>query len=98
MMRVAKRLFDIVVSSTVLMILSPFLLIIAILIKLDSKGPIFFVDQRPGKDGKPFGTIKFRTMVVGALHMGLGRMAAENDPRITRVGQFLRRWTLDEIP
>ena len=97
-MRAAKRLFDVVISSLALVILSPVILVIAILIKLDSKGPIFFVDQRAGKDAKPFGAIKFRTMVVGAANMGLGRLVAENDPRITRVGQFLRRWTLDEIP
>ncbi len=93
-----KRLFDFVVSIVSLLILSPLFLFIALLIKLDSKGPVFYSQERIGKDGKPFNLIKFRTMVVGAEKMGLGLEVARDDERITRVGRFLRYWTLDELP
>ena len=93
-----KRLFDFVVSIVSLLILSPLFLFIALLIKLDSKGPVFYVQERIGKDGKPFDLVKFRTMVVGAEETGLGLEVARDDERITRVGRFLRQWTLDELP
>jgi lipopolysaccharide/colanic/teichoic acid biosynthesis glycosyltransferase len=69
-----------------------------ILIKLDSKGPIFFKQERVGKDGYPFQIFKFRTMVEGAVHMGAGYLIEKDDFRITRVGKFLRRTSLDELP
>lgn len=93
-----KRLFDFVVSIVSLLIVSPLFLFIALLIKLDSKGPVFYVQERIGKDGKPFDLVKFRTMVVGAEETGLGLEVARDDERITRVGRFLRQWTLDELP
>ena len=93
-----KRFFDIIVSLTALIILSPLFLIVAILIKLDSKGPVFFRHERIGKDGKPFYPFKFRTMVVGAINKGLGYNVSKDDERITRLGKFLRVFGIDELP
>jgi len=67
-----RRFFDFVVSIASLLVLSPMLLLIALLIKLDSKGPVFYIQERIGKGGKPFDLLKFRTVVVGAVEMGLG--------------------------
>jgi len=91
-----KRAFDTVVSLTVLTLLSPLIALIALAIRLDSSGPVLYIQDRVGKDGKIFRCYKFRTMVVGAEKMGAG--VAQNDPRVTRVGRFLRHWTLDELP
>ncbi len=93
-----KRTFDIIVSLVALSLLSPLIALIALAIKLDDRGPVLFVQERAGKDGKPFGCVKFRTMVVGAAAMGRGLEIAPGDERITRVGRFLRSLTLDEIP
>lgn len=93
-----KRLFDIVVSILGLILLSPILLIIAILIKVDSKGPILFLQKRLGKDGKVFNIYKFRTMCDNAVNMGRGIFTNEDDPRITKIGKFLRNTSLDEVP
>lgn len=95
---VLKRGFDVIVASVALIILSPAIVLIAILIRATSKGPVFFRDARAGKDGVEFEMLKFRTMVDGAAELGMGRVVARDDWRITRVGGFLRRWTLDEIP
>jgi lipopolysaccharide/colanic/teichoic acid biosynthesis glycosyltransferase len=97
-MKPVKRALDIIISVVALVLLAPLLPLLAVLIRLDSEGGVFFVDQRAGKDGRPFGMIKFRTMVDGAANLGMGRAVAQDDWRITRVGRFLRRWTLDEIP
>ena len=93
-----KRVFDIVVSLTALALLSPLMALIALAIKLDDGGPVLYVDKRAGRDGKTFNLYKFRSMVVGADRIGLGRAVAKGDPRITRVGKFLRQFTLDELP
>lgn len=93
-----KRTFDVFVSFGVLTFLSPFLVLIALAIKLNDGGPVLYVQDRVGKDGKIFGCYKFRTMVVGAGNIGLGLEVAKDDSRITRVGHFLRHWTIDEIP
>jgi len=93
-----KRTFDIVVSLTGLILLSPLMALIALAIKLDDGGPVLYVDKRAGKNGKTFNLYKFRSMVVGADRIGLGRAVARDDPRITRVGKFLRESTLDELP
>lgn len=93
-----KRLLDFLLSFIVIIILSPALLVIAIAIKIDSKGPVFFLQERLGKDGKVFKIIKFRTMVKDAEHMGTGIKTTEKDSRITKVGSFLRKTSLDEIP
>lgn len=93
----AKRVLDLVVSALGLVLLSPLMLILAIWIKLDSKGPIFYRGERVGKDGRPFLMYKFRTMVVEADRIGPA-ITYRDDPRITKVGKFLRRTKLDELP
>ena len=93
---VIKRIIDVVVSGIGLIILFPIFVIIGILIKLDSKGPVFFVQERAGKDGKIFKAYKFRTMVDNAEKIG-GKKISESDSRITRVGKHLR-WGIDELP
>lgn len=93
-----KRIVDILGSFIGLVLLLPIFLIIAILVKLTSKGPVFFFQERIGKDGNPFFPFKFRTMVVGAINKGLGVTVSENDDRITSIGKYLRKWGLDELP
>jgi undecaprenyl phosphate N,N'-diacetylbacillosamine 1-phosphate transferase len=93
-----KRLFDLIVSSTVLIFLSPIIVLIAVAIKWDDHGPVLFIQERVGKGRQNFRCYKFRTMVLGAENMGNGLTVIENDSRITRVGRLLRLWTLDEIP
>ena len=92
-----KRSMDIAISILVLIILSPMYLLIAIIIKLDSKGPVFFLQERIGIHGKPFQIIKFRSMYTDAEKFGPS-LSRENDPRITRIGKFLRKTRLDEFP
>lgn len=107
--RVIKRAFDFVVALIASVITIPVFLLIAIAIKVDSRGPVFFVHHRVGKDGKPLSLLKFRTMVVGAEEMIKNfnpeqekewqeNFKLENDPRITRIGKFLRKTSLDELP
>lgn len=93
-----KRLIDIIFSVTGLIFLSPFLLLTMVSIKIDDQGPVFFRQQRVGKDGLLFRIIKFRTMVVNAEKMGAGVFIERNDPRITKVGKLLRYMSLDELP
>ena len=95
---IIKALFDRTVSLLVLIILSPVFLIIAVLIKVDTSGPAFFIQMRVGKNGIPFKSIKFRTMIQRATETGLGINIQQDDERITRVGKFLRTWSLDELP
>ena len=92
---VIKRIFDILTSGVALVVLLPIFAIIGIFIKLDSKGPVFFVQERAGKDGKIFRAYKLRTMIENSYNMGKG--LRQNDPRITRVGKQLR-WGIDELP
>jgi len=92
-----KRLFDILFSGFGLLIVSPFLLVIAIAIKLTSPGPIIYAGHRIGRSGKPFRLLKFRTMVVNADRIG-GPSTSDDDPRVTRTGSILRRYKLDELP
>lgn len=106
--RVAKRLFDIVVSGILIVLVAPLLLIIALLIKIDSRGPVLFRQERVGMEGKHFQMLKFRSMVVDAearlaelkgQNEGSGLLfKIRNDPRITRIGSFLRRYSVDELP
>ena len=94
-----KRLVDFFGGLTGVIIISPLLLIIAVSIKLTSKGPIFFKQERLGKNGKVFKIIKFRTMVVNAEKIGDGlTVKNNNDNRITNVGKILRSTSLDELP
>lgn len=92
-----KRIIDFLASFLGLIILSPFFLLIAVLIKLDSKGPALFIHERVGENGKKFKFYKFRTMEKDAPDTGI-KDITEKDPRITRIGKFLREWTIDESP
>lgn len=92
-----KRTFDILFSAVVLLLVSPVLLIIALLVKLTSSGPVFFKQQRYGLDGKPIGVFKFRSMKV-MENGGLVTQASRNDSRITPLGRVLRKTSLDELP
>lgn len=98
MNNIIKRFLDIVISGSTLIILLPIMLVISFLIKFDSKGPVFFLQERRTKNGKVFRMLKFRSMVVNAEHTGAGLFNYENDPRVTRVGRFLRDSSLDELP
>ena len=92
-----KRGFDILVSATGIIILSPFLIFVAVLVKLTSQGPIFHRATRIGRYGEAFKLYKYRSMVINAEKMGPAVTGA-NDPRITPVGSFLRRTKMDELP
>lgn len=93
-----KRAMDIVVSAATLILLSPLMLLIALLIKLDSPGPVFYTQVRMGLDAKPFQILKFRSMRVDAEQQTGPVWATRNDPRVTRLGAFIRRYSLDELP
>jgi exopolysaccharide biosynthesis polyprenyl glycosylphosphotransferase len=106
--RYAKRVFDVVIAAGMLVVLSPVLLAAAIAIKIDTRGPVFFRQRRVGKDGRDFGMLKFRSMVINAEEL-LSQVKAQSDsnsplfkmqddPRITRVGNFLRKTSIDELP
>lgn len=93
-----KRASDIMIALGGLLCFSPVLAVTAILIKLDSPGPVFFLQDRIGKGGKVFRMIKFRSMCVGAEHTGTGVYSGKNDIRVTRVGKFIRATSIDELP
>lgn len=93
-----KRLFDILSAGIMSIILIPLWVGVAIAIKVDSKGPVFFKQGRRTKDGRVFQMFKFRSMVVNAEQMGTGLFNYENDPRVTKVGRFLRNTSIDELP
>jgi lipopolysaccharide/colanic/teichoic acid biosynthesis glycosyltransferase len=93
----AKRFFDILLSLTGLLVLSPVLLIVAILIKLGTPGPVFYRGERVGLNGRLFRMYKFRTMVANAEQLG-GSSTPDDDQRITKVGAILRAYKLDELP
>jgi len=104
---VIKSLFDMIVATAALIALSPILAFITLAIVLDDGGPVLFTQTRVGKDGQPFTMLKFRTMVPDAelrkeallaLNESDGLFKIPKDPRITTIGSFLRRWSLDEIP
>ena len=94
---IVKRLFDILASLCLIILLSPLMLIIFIFVKLTSKGPAFYFQERVTKNKKIFKIIKFRTMVVNADKIGT-LVTLENDPRITKIGKILRKFRLDELP
>lgn len=93
----AKRLFDLVLAALALLTLSPLLVAVALWVKLDSPGPVFFRQERVGRSGVPFRIHKFRTMAADAPARGLP-LTVGADPRVTRVGAFLRRTRIDELP
>lgn len=92
-----KRIMDFVGAGLGVLLFSPVLLVVAVLIKATSPGPVFFVQPRSGRNGQPFPLLKFRTMTAGN-HVAVGTETLANDPRITWIGQWLRRTGLDELP
>lgn len=97
-MLVSKRILSLVVSSIMLILFSPLMLLLMILVKLDSKGPIFYRQERVGQDGKSFWLVKFRSMREDAETASGPVWSSENDTRTTRMGRFMRRTRLDELP
>jgi lipopolysaccharide/colanic/teichoic acid biosynthesis glycosyltransferase len=93
-----RRAVDIAVSAVLLVLSAPVLFVAAIAVRLESAGHPIYRQRRAGQNGRPFDVIKLRTMVDGAEHIGAGLAINENDSRITRVGAFLRRTSLDELP
>ena len=93
-----SRALDVALSAALLLITSPLLALAAIVIRLESRGPVFYRQLRVGRAGEPFQLWKLRTMVPGAESMGAGIYVLEGDPRITRAGRLLRRFSLDELP
>lgn len=93
-----KRVFDFVSCLCAVIMLTPMWIIVGIAIKLDSKGPVFFKQGRRTKDGRVFQMLKFRSMCVGAENQGTGLFSYDNDPRVTKVGVFLRKTSIDEFP
>lgn len=93
-----KRAFDIFAAGFAVIALSPVFLACALAVLIDDGWPIFYVQERVGKKGRKFPFFKFRTMVRNAERMGAGYEISQNDSRITRTGEFLRRWSLDELP
>jgi lipopolysaccharide/colanic/teichoic acid biosynthesis glycosyltransferase len=95
---VTRRAFDLAVASVALLLAAPVLLAAILAIRLETPGHPIYRQRRIGKDGRPFDMLKLRTMVAGAESMGSGLAVNEGDPRITRVGAFLRRYSIDELP
>ena len=95
---VFKRFCEIILSLVALVVLSPIMLVTAIAIKLESKGPVIFKQERIGKDAKVFKIYKFRSMCVGAEHTGSGVYSGANDMRVTKVGKIIRATSIDELP
>jgi lipopolysaccharide/colanic/teichoic acid biosynthesis glycosyltransferase len=93
-----SRALDVVIAAILLIIGAPVIAAAIVAIRLESKGSPIYKQRRVGKDGEPFDLYKLRTMVTGAEHIGAGLAVNEGDPRITRVGAFLRRFSLDELP
>ena len=93
----SKRLFDVLAAVAGLLVLSPLFALVALAIKLTSSGPVYFRQERVGRDFRPFRIYKFRTMVVDAPKLG-GQITAGRDPRITSIGHLLRKTKLDELP
>lgn len=93
-----KRFLDILVSAVALVVLSPLLLLLALLVRLTSEGPAIFKQKRIGKDGKVFEIYKFRSMCVGAEGKGSGVYSGKGDARVTKIGKILRATSLDELP
>ena len=96
--RLIKPILEAIIASILFILLIPVMVVLAIVIKCDSRGRIFYTQERIGKDGRKFIIMKFRTMVENAESLTGAVYAADNDPRITKIGRFLRKWRLDEIP
>ena len=98
MYRFFKRFFDIFISFTGLVVLLPILILTALAVRIESKGPVIFKQDRLGKSGKVFKIYKFRSMCVGAEHTGSGVYSSKGDARVTKVGKFIRATSIDELP
>lgn len=96
--RFFKRVLDVILSLIALALLWPLLLLLALFIKLDSKGPVLFRQKRLGFKGNVFEMLKFRSMIVNAEHTGSGVYSGKNDARVTRIGKIIRATSLDELP
>ena len=96
--RVAKRAMDILLSAIVLLVLSPLMLLVAAAIKLEDGGPVFYRQKRMTRNGREFDILKFRSMIVDAEKYAGAVLAADNDPRITRIGRIIRPFRIDELP
>jgi lipopolysaccharide/colanic/teichoic acid biosynthesis glycosyltransferase len=92
------RALDLLIAGLALLVLSPFLLVAVIAIKLGSHGPVLYRQRRVGLGGREFELLKLRTMVAGSDPVGVGTAVTRDDPRVTRAGRFLRRTSLDEVP
>ena len=95
--RFGKRALDLLLATLVILVFGVPMLLIALLIKLEDRGPVFYRQERIGRDGRPFRLTKFRSMCVGAEHKGAGILVEQNDRRITRIGALIRRTSLDEL-
>ena len=93
-----KRFIDVIIAAGALVFLSPVLLITAAAIKLESRGPVIFKQKRLGLHGRVFNIYKFRSMAQNAEHTGSGVYSGDNDPRVTKVGKFIRATSIDELP
>ncbi len=93
-----QRLLDILLSGLALLVLSPLLVPIAVALRLTGEGEVFYVQQRVGRDGKPFGLYKFATMLKNSPSMGTGTVTVKNDPRVLPLGRFLRKTKINELP
>ena len=94
----SKRIFDLFFSFCLIIIFFPIFIIVAIMIRLDSNGPIFFLQKRLKKNGEIFKIIKFRTMIINAEQIGTGLFNYKDDPRVTKIGKILRKTSMDELP
>lgn len=93
-----QRLFDVLFSGLALLVLSPLLVPIALLLRFTGEGEIFFLQERVGKDGKPFKLFKFATMLKNSPNIGTGTVTMKNDPRVLPMGKFLRKTKINELP
>jgi len=93
-----KPIFDFIIALIALIVLSPLLILVGIAIKLNSPGPVFFLQERLGKKGKVFKIFKFRSMRTDIVSYKFGEVLSENNPQITRTGKFIRKTSIDEIP
>lgn len=96
--RFIKRVLDLILSGVAIIIFALPMLIVAVIVKIDSPGPVLFKQKRVGKNGKIFDIYKFRSMKINSEHSGSGVYSGKNDPRVTRVGRFIRATSIDELP
>ena len=93
-----ERFFDIFFSGLALLVLSPLFIILILILRFSGEGEIFFLQERIGKDNKPFMLFKFATMLKNSPHIGTGTITVKNDPRVLPIGKFLRKSKINELP